>query len=219
MSEFPGSPKIQKGAIVALDPLSPLSRLIRFQYNPMSVTRSLRPNSTAVSGGSSTSSSQPANNEALKIDGPPIETITLKLKLDATDQLEADDSIAKSMGIHPQLAALEILMYPTVHDLIGLWNLEISGISSMNSAEVPITLFYWGPGRIQPVRITSMNIDETNFDVHLNPIQADITLSMETLSYNDLPSDSPATSIYLAYQLLKEGRANLNGVRTALSAL
>jgi hypothetical protein len=34
MGTFPGSPRTFRGAIVALDPLSPLSRVVIFLYNP-----------------------------------------------------------------------------------------------------------------------------------------------------------------------------------------
>lgn len=39
MTSFPGSPKVQKGAIVGLDPFNPLASVIVFQYNPDTLTR------------------------------------------------------------------------------------------------------------------------------------------------------------------------------------
>jgi len=35
-----------RAAVLAVDPLSPLSRIVIFQYNPDTVSRSLRPRST-----------------------------------------------------------------------------------------------------------------------------------------------------------------------------
>ncbi len=38
MTAFPGSPRLIKGAIVGLDPKSPLASIIVFQYNPDTMT-------------------------------------------------------------------------------------------------------------------------------------------------------------------------------------
>ena len=48
-------------------------------------------------------------SEALRLKGPPVETIKLDAEIDATDQLEFPDQNpnAVQLGIHPQLAALE----------------------------------------------------------------------------------------------------------------
>jgi hypothetical protein len=42
MSSFPGSPKVQKVAIVGLDPFNPLASVVVFQYNPDMLTHSVR---------------------------------------------------------------------------------------------------------------------------------------------------------------------------------
>ena len=39
MSTFPNSPRLQKGALVGLDPMNPLASVIVLQYNPEEVTR------------------------------------------------------------------------------------------------------------------------------------------------------------------------------------
>src|SRR3712207_3298477 len=41
MSTFPNSPRLQKGALVGLDPANPLASIIVFQYNPDTLTRTL----------------------------------------------------------------------------------------------------------------------------------------------------------------------------------
>ena len=86
MSSFPGSPRTMPGAIVAVDPLSPLARTVIFQYNPDEVTRSLRPRA-APTGGSSAS-------DAHRIWGAPTESISMTVELDATDGLESGDPLA-----------------------------------------------------------------------------------------------------------------------------
>src|SRR5262245_50660390 len=104
MSTFPNSPRLLKGAIIGLDPLRPLASVIVFQYNPDSVTRRLEARST---GGDNSDRS-----EAFRLTGPPKETITLGAEIDATDQLEQGNPVAAVSGIHPTLAALEVLLYP-----------------------------------------------------------------------------------------------------------
>jgi len=104
------SPRLQKGAILSLDATTgiPLGT-IALQYNPESITRSLKPQ---------TAGEQPDRSEVLRLTGPPIETIRCTAEIDATDQLAAGDSNAMSFGIQPQLAALELLVYPSSAELI-----------------------------------------------------------------------------------------------------
>ena len=44
--------------------------------------------------------------EAMRLTGPPKETITLSIEVDAVDQLEQANPLAVTMGVHPTLAAL-----------------------------------------------------------------------------------------------------------------
>jgi hypothetical protein len=43
MTTFPGSPRVLKGALVSVDPLLPIPNVIIFQYNPDTLTRTLKP--------------------------------------------------------------------------------------------------------------------------------------------------------------------------------
>src|SRR4051794_25635755 len=102
MSTFPNSPRVQKGAILGLDPFNPLASVIVFQYNPDTLTRTLTAQST---GGNAD------KGEALRLKGPPEEKISLEVEVDAADQLERGDALAGSLGVHPTLASLEMLLY------------------------------------------------------------------------------------------------------------
>src|SRR5215472_16743177 len=99
------SPILLKGAIVSLDPNIgvPLG-LIAFQYNPDEVTRSLKPQSVG---------DEPDRTEILRLKGPPVETIKCSVEIDATDQLASGNATTMQFGIQPQLAALELLVYPS----------------------------------------------------------------------------------------------------------
>jgi hypothetical protein len=104
MSSFPDSPRLLKGAIIGLDPFNPLASVIVFQYNPDTMTRRLDARSTGAAEGADKS-------EAFRLSGPPRETITLNVEVDATDQLEQADPLAASSGVYPPLSALEMLLY------------------------------------------------------------------------------------------------------------
>src|SRR5205809_5470476 len=108
MTGFPGSPRATRGALVGLDPMNPLASVVVFQYNPDELTRTLQARAATGEG----ATSRGARNEALRLSGAPIENITLAVEIDAADQLESGDPLATTLGIYPQLSALEMLLYP-----------------------------------------------------------------------------------------------------------
>ena len=113
MTTFPSSPKLLKGGIVLIDPQIPraVQRVIALQYNPDTLSRTLQVQARQARGGD--------RSEALRLKGPPVETIKLDAEIDATDQLEFPDQNATAVefGIQPQLAALETIVYPTSEQL------------------------------------------------------------------------------------------------------
>lgn len=190
------SPILLKGAIVSLDPNIgiPLG-LITFQYNPDEVTRSLKPQSVG---------DEPDRTEILRLKGPPIETITCTVEIDATDQLAASDPTTLAFGIQPQLAALELLVYPSSQVLIANEVLSYLGTIEILPMESALTLFVWSKTRVTPVRITSLEITEEAFDPQLNPIRAKVHMAMRVLNVNDVGFLTPAGALYMVYQIEKE---------------
>ena len=75
--------------------------------------------------------------------------------------------------------------------------------------EPPLVLFVWSTSRIVPVRITDFSITEEAFDTKLNPIRAKVSIGMRVLSVSDLGFDHRGSSIYLAYQRVKETFAKI----------
>ena len=204
MTTFPSSPRLAKGAIIGIDPFNPLASVIVFQYNPETLTRKVQ---AQVAGEQSS-----GRTEALRLAGAPVETITLSVEIDATDQLERPDPAAVAMGIHPQLAALEMLLYPKTALVIANALLAALGTIELIPAEAPLTLFVWGPKRILPVRLTDFSITEESYDVNLNPILAKVALSLRVLSYSDLPPSNPGYALFLAHQVIKETMATIGSV-------
>jgi hypothetical protein len=200
MTTFPNSPKLFKGALVGVDPFNPLASVVVFQYNPETLTRTL----TARAAGA-----QANRGEALRLTGPPEETIRVEVEIDATDQLEAADPIATSMGLYPTLSALEMLLYPKSALVIANEALARVGITELIPPEAPLTLFVWGPKRVLPVRVTGFIITEEAFDPGLNPIRAKATLDLKVLSYYDLGLLSVGGGLFMAHQLAKETMATI----------
>jgi len=195
MTTFPNSPRVLKGALVGIDPSKRVPTVIIFQYNPDTLTRTLKPR--APDGDA-------ARSEVQRLTGPPEETIKVEVEIDATDQLEKNDAIAASLGVYPQLAALETLVYPK------------SALVIANTA--PLTLFIWGAKRILPVRITEFSITEEAHDQALNPIRAKVGIGLRVLSTNDFSITDRGYYVFLAHQVVKE-RLSVVGTVSDLTAV
>jgi hypothetical protein len=204
MTTFPRSPRLLKGAIVGIDPSNPVASVIVFQYNPETLTRTLQAQTAGGQGGD--------RSEALRLKGAPIEDIKLDVAIDATDQLEKGENIATSMGIYPQLSALEMLIYPKSALVIANTVLLAAGTIEVIPPASALTLFIWGPKRVHPVRLTQFSITEEAYDVNLNPIRAKVSLGLRVLSYNDLPLTHPGYALFLAHQVAKEAMAVIGSV-------
>lgn len=209
MGRYPGSPRTLRGAIVTAGPLSPPSRIVVFQYNPDSVTRTLRPRSP--SGGA-------AAADAHRTWGAPQETITMTVELDATDGLETKDPITSRLGVLPQVSALELLLYPSVAQVIVNTGLLLAGTIEVLPPENPLTILVFGPGRAVPVTVESLTITEQAFDVALTPIRASVELEVRVLTYSDLPASDAGYALFLVHQVLKETAASIAGAAGAASA-
>jgi hypothetical protein len=211
MSAFPNSPRLIKGGIVLVDPDSgAVQKIIVLQYNPDTLTRTLAPQGVKAEGGD--------RSEALRLTGPPIETIKLDAEIDATDQLEAANAQATQVGIHPLLASLEIIVYPSSAQLQRNNALAQAGTLEITPVIAPLTLFIWSKNRIVPVRLTDFSIAEEAFDPNLNPIRAKVSLGMRVLSIDDLGFNAKGGSLFMAYQQQKEKLA-AQSAGGALSAL
>jgi len=199
MTTFPNSPRLLKAGLVLIDAASSaVLRVITLQYNPDSLSRSLQIKGIGAEAGD--------RLEALRLTGPPVETIKLDAEIDAADQLEFPDQnpTTAQLGIHPQLAILETLVYPTSGQIQTNINLANAGTLEITPAEAPFTIFVWSKQRILPVRVTDFSITEEAFDPTLNPIRAKVSLGLRVLSVNDLGPDHPGTSIFMAYLQQKE---------------
>lgn len=204
MTTFPNSPRLLKGGIVLIDPdSSAVQRIITLQYNPDTLSRTLQPQAIKESGDRS---------EAMRLTGPPVETIKLDAEIDATDHLEFPEQNANAVqfGIQPQLAALETIVYPSSAKLLSNNSMAKAGMLEIVPMISSLALFIWSKNRIVPVRITDFSITEEAFDTSLNPIRAKVSLGLRVLSITDLGFDNKGGGLFIAYQQLKEQLAAKN---------
>jgi hypothetical protein len=209
MSTFPNSPRLLKGGIVLIDPSSgAVQRIIKLQYNPDTLTRSLQIQTVEPT--------TKDRSEALRLKGPPIETFKVDAEIDATDQLEFPNQnpATARFGIYPQLAALETIVYPTSQQLLNANSLAQQGTLEIAPMEAPLALFVWSKNRVVPVRITDFSVTEEAFDAALNPIRAKVSLGMRVLSVDDLGFDDKGGNLFMVYQQQKEKLAGMSPAGT-----
>lgn len=206
MTSFPNSPRLMKGALVGVDAMNPLASVVVFQYNPDTMTRSLEARGASGDGD---------RGEVQRLTGPPKETITLSIEIDATDQLEQANPLAMTMGIYPTLSALEMMLYPKSAVVTANTALALAGTIEILPMENPFVLFVWGPQRVLPVCLSSFSITEEAYDPLLNPIRAKAELTLNVLSYHDFGVLHPGHWIFLAHHMAKEVMATLNVVNSA----
>ncbi|MFI6281437.1 hypothetical protein [Streptomyces sp. NPDC050988] len=202
MTRYADIPKPIRSGIVVVDPdRGTPQRIIVLQFNPDTLERSLSPQSAGGSGDSGGGGSGTGDrNEALRLKGPAQETWKFTAEIDATDQLE----VAAPDGIHPQLATLEMLLQPTTQQIRDASRLSQKGTIEISPIEMPLTLFTWGSKRVMPVRLTELSINESAFDVNLNPIRASLGIGLKVLTVSDLPAGHRGADLYMAHLAQKE---------------
>jgi hypothetical protein len=212
-SDFPRSPKVLKGGLAAYQFPELVPTIIVFQYNPDEVSRSVQARSGQGGG----------RGDANRVNGPPEETLTFTVEIDAADQLErpGENALTVENGLHPVIAALEGLTYPPYPMVIANEALALAGSAFILGEQAPIALLVWGARRVLPVQVKSLSIREEAFDQKLNPIRARAELSLKVLTYRDLDVTNPGYWVYLAAFTQKEVMATLNtlGDRAGIQAI
>ena len=203
-SDFPRSPKVLKGGFVVYPSqiIETQPQTIIFQYNPEQVSRTLAQRAAPRDPGNVGA----AREDVLRVLGPPVENINLSIELDAADQLAEpnQNQVTVQNGLHPVLATLEMLLYPTTDRAEQLIALAEQGQVQVCPADTPLVLLVWGKSRVVPVLITNFSVTEQAFDPQLNPIQAKVDLGLRVLTYMELQEGTIGFKAFLAYQRQKE---------------
>lgn len=180
--------------------LGPIPNIVFFQFNPEQLARTINiPEPPTANASGRTRQREPAQTSA-----PPTESFTVTAHFSAADDLGgggAGSAIPRVFGVGPQLAALEKMVYPA-GPLSGLIGQALDAIGDALGGggddapsrptpreSVPRILFIWGPTRVLPVRIKSMSINEQKFDAFLNPVQAEVQIGLEVMSFARTSSD------------------------------
>ncbi len=238
------SPKLLKGALIQFSApmLIPIPNIIIFQYNPETMTRQLTPWAPAQhqitydeKGNVTGDKLSPEQLNQLSQPFDPQETFSLVLELDATDALESPGThpVAVLAGVADRISAMEMLCYPPGPSALGgLLNVSVSvsiggigsgagaAIDAVPTKAVPIVLFFWGPGRVVPVRITSFSVEEQQYSPLLYPVRAKVSIGLKVLNEKNLltvkgePADAAIVDIakacYKFTQAQKEALALAN---------
>jgi hypothetical protein len=190
MSDFALRPdKLLKGAFVEYGfSLPPIA--FSFQFNPETLTRgrtaSYTPAGADGAGGAGCrEGSEAQQRSCLSQVTVSEETIGLTLQLDATDDLNDGAALPREFGLSPQLAALELMIYPKTDQLFGfpVGNL-LGGDDQFGAAQaktIPILLFIWGRKRVMPVVMTSLQITEQEYLPNLDPRRAQAVVQLKVL--------------------------------------
>ena len=194
MSDFALRPnKLLKGVFVEYGfSLPPL--VFTFQFNPETLSRG-RTASYAGAGADGSAGagcregSEAQQRSCLSQTTVSEETIGLTLQMDATDDLDHDDSLANSVarrfGIGPQLSVLELMIYPKSEHLHGFPIGDFFGraqqFGAAQAKTLPVLLFIWGRKRVMPVVMTSLQITEQEYFPDLNPKRAQAAVQLKVL--------------------------------------
>jgi hypothetical protein len=204
-----------RGALIEYgsDFMGPIPNVVIFQFNPETLSRTVQipPRSTGATSRETTQAGEPA-----------VEKITLKASFSAADEFGDNKVLARLFGVGTRLAALEKMVYPS-NDLLAAIGaaLGLGGDSgddprqSMPRQKLPRILFIWGPYKILPVILESMSITEQQYDFLLNPIQAEVSLTM-AVNAGDKCSDDDIGKGALTYSnMAKDAQAMANLANTA----
>jgi hypothetical protein len=181
---FSNQPKLLRGAFVDSNILALPPLILPFQFNPEKMTRRRSATISRPSSRAGTGETVPENQsmgEAQTTTSEP-ETISFDIRLDATDALESGDLIAGEFGVLPALSALELMITPRSESIFGNLLGLTSNFGFGDRQSTPVLIFIWGRQRIYPVRLTEIDIQETEYNSNLNPTRVTASVSIEVIS-------------------------------------
>ncbi len=207
-----------RGALIeyGTDLIGPIPNVVIFQFNPETLSRALQvpPRPTGAT-----------QRETTQAGEKTFEKISFKAHFSAANMLDEDKVLARLFGIGPQLAALEKMVLPSakIAGLIGAVIDKIAGAAAppappaqpVPREKYPRILFIWGPTRVLPVTIDSMTIAEQEYDFLLNPVRAEVDITLSVIAIDQCSDDVLAKGALEYSTLAKEAMAIANLANTA----
>ena len=209
-----------RGALIeyGTDLIGPIPNVVIFQFNPESLSRTLQipPRPTGAT-----------QRETTQAGERTFEKITFKAHFSAANMLDEGKVLAELFGIGPQLAALEKMVLPSAK-IGGLLGAAIDAIGDalggggddapaqpIPRETYPRILFIWGLTRVLPVTIDSMSISELEYDSILNPLRAEVDITLSVIAVDDCSDDVLAKGALEYSTIAKEAQAIANLANTA----
>jgi hypothetical protein len=197
--------------------IGPIPNVVIFQYNPESLTRTLQIPSRPTGA---------TQRETTQAGERTFEKIAFKAHFSAANMLDEGKVLADLFGIGPQLAALEKMVLPSTK-VAGLIGAAIDAIGEalgggggtpaqpIPREKYPRILFIWGLTRVLPVTIDSMKISELEYDARLNPLRAEVDITLSVNALDDRSDDILAKGALEFSNIAKEAQAIANLANTA----
>jgi len=199
--------------------VGPIPNVVIFQFNPESLSRTLQIPQRPTGA---------TQRETTQAGEKTFEKISFKAHFSAANMLaDIDKGIVRKIFTCPAQPdpqpALMIGSIPiewfTAIDAIGD---ALSGGGGDEPQAQPIprekfprTLFIWGITRVLPVTIDSMTISELEYDALLNPLRAEVDLSLTVIAVDDCSDDVLAKGALEYTTMAKEAQAIANLANTA----
>jgi hypothetical protein len=210
---------LMRGALIEYgsDFMGPIPNVVIFQFNPETLSRTVQIPPRPASG---------TARETTQAGEPAVEKITLKASFSAADEFGDNKALARMFGVGTRLAALEKMVYPS-NDLLAAIGAALGsaagavGIGGGDARQViprekyPRILFIWGIYRVLPVVLESMSITEQQYDFLLNPVQAEVSISMAVNASDKCSDDEVAKGAMLYSNMAKDAQAMANLANTA----
>ena len=179
-----------RGAFIAYEPdgYPDQKRTIPFRFNPESLSRqlSVEQGKGAEASGGGGKPPDAENEQSADAGGTLKESFNVLIRVDAADRHgpghEASKNLPADLGVAPEIAAVEELLYPAPADSEAVGD----GSEPVEAKpRRPTVLFVWGRKRVFPVRITALTVEETMYNRELYPLRAEIDVTLEVLGEGD----------------------------------
>jgi hypothetical protein len=222
-----------RGALVEYNShlMGPIPNVVFFQFNPEQFARTIQIAEPPMAG----ASGRARQREPAQATHAPSESFTLTAHFSAADDLGRGGALSvvpRLFGVGPQLAALEKMAYPPgpVGGAIGQAVDAIGGALGLRSGRAPASrsvpretlprlLLVWGASRVLPVRIKSLAINEQKFDAFLNPVQAEVQVGFDVVSFAPSSTDTVGKGALLYTRAIKDAQVVANLQKSIESAI